>query len=74
LVVFHARDIATDQTRALFDVALGEILFFAECAKAVSNNHGGIISPGRLEDKLSLSLLLALTAAETLRGAHTRFS
>jgi hypothetical protein len=33
VIVFHAGDIASDHARALFDIALGEILFFAECAK-----------------------------------------
>jgi hypothetical protein len=28
------------KARALFNVALGEFLFFAERAKAVANNHG----------------------------------
>jgi len=40
---FHARDVAPQQARTLFDVALGEFLFLAEPAKTVPNNHGGII-------------------------------
>src|SRR2546427_5793725 len=28
-----------EQARPLFNVALGELLFFAECAKAVADNH-----------------------------------
>ena len=43
MAVFHTRDVAPEQARALFDVALGEFLFFAECAKTVANNHGRII-------------------------------
>src|SRR5258707_3624602 len=43
MAVFYAGNVATKQTRSLFDVALGEFLFFAECAKAVTNNHAGII-------------------------------
>ena len=36
--------VATKQTGALFDVTLGEFLFFAECAKAVTNNHADIVA------------------------------
>jgi hypothetical protein len=46
---FHARDVAPEQARTLFDVALGEFLFLAEPAKAVPNNHGGIIPLRRVE-------------------------
>ena len=51
MAVLNTGDIAPDQARAPFDIALGEILFFAHFAKSVTNNHGGIISPGRLEGK-----------------------
>jgi len=44
MTIFHARDVAAKQAGTLFDVALGEFLFFAECAKTVTNNHGGIIT------------------------------
>ena len=40
MTVFHARDITTEETRSLFDVTLGQFLFFAEFAKAVADNHG----------------------------------
>jgi hypothetical protein len=44
MTIFHAGNVTAEQARTLFDVALGEFLFFAECAKAVANNHGRIIS------------------------------
>jgi hypothetical protein len=43
MTIFNAGNVATKQAGAFLDVALGEFLFFAECAKAVANNHGGII-------------------------------
>ena len=43
MAIFNAGNVAAKQPRSLFDVALGEFLFFAECAKAVTNNHAGII-------------------------------
>src|SRR5260221_14305152 len=43
VAIFYAGNVTTKQSRSLFDVALGEFLFFAECAKAVTNNHAGII-------------------------------
>src|SRR5882762_7031822 len=43
MTILYAGNVTTKQTRSLFDVALGEFLFFAECAKAVTNNHAGII-------------------------------
>src|SRR5882672_8687298 len=43
MAVLDTGNVATKQAGTLFDVALGELLFFAECAKAVANNHGGII-------------------------------
>ncbi len=51
VTVFHARDIASEESGSLFDCALGEFLFFAECAKAVADNHAGIISLRRMEGK-----------------------
>ena len=44
MIIFDARNVRTHEARALFYVPLGEILFFAECAKAVADNHSGIIS------------------------------
>jgi len=41
MTIFDARDVAPEQTRALFDVALRQILFLAECAKAVAYYHAG---------------------------------
>ena len=43
MTILYAGNITTKQTRSFFDVALGEFLFFAECAKPVTNNHAGII-------------------------------
>jgi hypothetical protein len=43
VAILNAGNITTKQTCTLFDVALGEFFFFAECAKTVTNNHEGII-------------------------------
>src|SRR5260370_35066902 len=43
MAVFYAGDITTEETGALLDVALGEFLFFAECAKTVTYNNADII-------------------------------
>src|SRR5712664_1583030 len=43
VAILNAGNVTTEQSRSLFDVALGEFLFFAECAKAVTNPHAGII-------------------------------
>src|SRR5690242_11938494 len=43
MTIFHAGNITTKQTCSLLDVALGEFLLFAECAKTVTYNHGDII-------------------------------
>jgi hypothetical protein len=43
MAILNAGNIATQQPCSLLDVALGEFLFFAECAKTVTYNHGGII-------------------------------
>jgi hypothetical protein len=40
MTILDARDITPEKTRSLFDVTLGEFLVLAECAKAVTNNHG----------------------------------
>src|SRR6266699_504293 len=40
MTILDARDIAPEKTRSLFDVTLGEFLVLAECAKAITNNHG----------------------------------
>src|SRR5712692_4401104 len=44
MTILYARNVTTKQAGALFDVALGEFLFFAECAKTVANNHEDIIA------------------------------
>src|SRR6266851_9164753 len=43
MTILNAGNVATKQAGTLFDVALGEFLFFAECAKTVTNNHADII-------------------------------
>jgi hypothetical protein len=43
MTILYAGNVAAKQAGTLFNVALGEFLFFAECAKAVTNNHAGII-------------------------------
>jgi hypothetical protein len=44
MAILNAGNVATKQAGTLFDIALGEFLFFAECAKAVTNNHAGIMA------------------------------
>jgi hypothetical protein len=39
VAILNAGDVAAKQVSKLFDVALGEFLFFAECAKVVAYNH-----------------------------------
>jgi hypothetical protein len=41
MAILDTGNITAKQTGTLFDVALGEFLFFAECAKTVANNHDG---------------------------------
>jgi hypothetical protein len=43
MAILDAGNITAKQAGTFFDVALGEFLFFAECAKSVTDNHGGII-------------------------------
>jgi hypothetical protein len=51
MTVFHAENVTAKQACTLFDVALEELLFFAECAKAVTNNHGGKMAGLFLSDR-----------------------
>ena len=44
MAIFNTGDITAKESRTLFDITLGEFLFFAHSAKTVTNNHGGIIS------------------------------
>ena len=39
MAAFDAREIGTEQAAAIFDVALRELLFFAEFAKTVADHH-----------------------------------
>jgi hypothetical protein len=64
---FHARDVAPEQARTLFDVALGEFLFLAEPAKTVPNNHGGIIPLRRVE-----GLQVTLDRRSVMEKGYTR--
>jgi hypothetical protein len=52
MTIFNTGNITAKQAGTLFDVALGEFLFFAECAKTITYNHWGIIPPRRTEGKL----------------------
>ena len=52
--ILDAGNVAAKQAGALFDVALGEFLFLAHFAEAVTNNHCGIISLRRMEGKQGL--------------------
>ena len=44
MAIFNARDIATKQSGALFDVPLGKLFFFAQSAKPIAHNHSSIVS------------------------------
>jgi len=44
MAIFHARDIASKQSGALFDVPLGVLFFFAQGAKPIADNHVGIVT------------------------------
>jgi len=44
MAIFHARNIAAEQSGALFDVPLGKLFFFAQGAKAITDNDVGIVS------------------------------
>ena len=44
VAVLDARDIATKKSGALFDVPLGKLLFFAQNAKPITDNHVGIVA------------------------------
>src|SRR5271170_2845937 len=76
MAIFNAGNITTQQTCALFDVALGEFLFFAECAKTVTYNHGGIIPCryGSSKHKLDFAnlkrLMQPLRPGYPARGFH----
>jgi len=51
MIIFDAGNVSPKQARPLFNVTLGELLFFAECAKAVAYNHPGIIPLRYMEGK-----------------------
>ncbi|MGC2890135.1 MAG: hypothetical protein WB627_13775 [Candidatus Acidiferrum sp.] len=43
MTILDARDVAPQQTSAMFDVALGEFLLLAKLAESVAYDHAGII-------------------------------
>lgn len=43
MAIFDARDVTAKQSGALFDVPLGKLLFFAQGAKSIADNHIGIV-------------------------------
>src|SRR2546430_16314649 len=43
MAILHARNVAPKQACSLLDVALGKLLFFAQRAKTITDNHEGII-------------------------------
>ena len=51
MIILDAGDVGAHKARPLLNVTLREILFFAECAKSVANNHPGIIPLRRVEGK-----------------------
>jgi hypothetical protein len=44
MAILHPGDIAAKQSCALFDVPLGKLLFFAQNAKPIADNHVGIVA------------------------------
>jgi hypothetical protein len=44
VAILDSGNVAPQKAGALFDIALGEFLFFAECAKAITDNHADIRS------------------------------
>jgi hypothetical protein len=45
VAILYTGNITTKQARSFFDVALGELLFLAHLAEAVTNNHGALLHP-----------------------------
>jgi len=43
VTIFDARNVATKKTSTLLDVTLGEFFVFAQCTKAITDNHAQII-------------------------------
>jgi hypothetical protein len=46
MAILHAGNIAAKQSCPLFDVPLGKLLFFAQNAKPIADNHVGIVTWG----------------------------
>src|SRR5690242_18348971 len=44
MAIFYARNIAPKEPGTFFDVTLGELLFFAQSAQTIANNHLRIVS------------------------------
>jgi hypothetical protein len=51
MAVFHTGNVSAQQSRAFFDVALGEFLFFPQLAQAITDKHGEIVPLRRAEGK-----------------------
>jgi hypothetical protein len=49
--ILDSADVAPEQARSFFNVALREFLFFSKFAESVADDHAGIIPLGRLEGK-----------------------
>ena len=43
MAIFDPGDVATEQSGTLFDVSLGQLLFFAQCAQPIADNHAHIV-------------------------------
>jgi hypothetical protein len=69
MAILDTRNVTAEQTSALFDVTLGEFLFFAQGAKTITYNHAGII-PYRYvlsKYKLAITRLQSLRYPENIR-------
>jgi hypothetical protein len=58
MAILDTRDVAAEQAGALFDVTLGEFLFFAQGAKTVTYNHAGIVPCRYVLSKYKLAITL----------------
>jgi hypothetical protein len=44
MAILDSGNVATKQTRTLFDITLGEFLFLTQCAEAITDNHAAIVA------------------------------
>ena len=70
MAVLNSGNVTAKQASAFFNVTLGEFLFFAECAKAVANNHSGIISSRSMQSKLARLFSRAFQIEHILQKCH----